>query len=114
MILGVTLLCVANYVLHYQDIHANYHIQGEVRSFSELFLETVHTFPASFVVALFAVLFSFFVFTLCGFHSFIVSINLTTQEKLSHKYDRFPRSPFSFGRCFKDWSRVICWTRRRM
>ena len=51
--------------------------------------------------------FSIFVFGLCGFHTFLINRNLTTQEKLKHMYDHLPRSPYSFGSRCKDWSKVI-------
>jgi len=52
------------------------------------------------------------VFALCGFHSYIVSLNLTTQEKLKHVYDVFPRSPFSYGGCFTNWVKVVLCPKR--
>lgn len=73
---------------------------------------TFKDYPASVCVAIFAVLFSIFVFALCGFHSFVISQNQTTQEKLKHTFDKFSRSPYSYGRCLKDWSKVICCPKR--
>ena len=61
--------------------------------------------------AFIAILFSIFVFGLCGFHTYLVQKALTTQEKLKHMYDSLPFSPFSHGRCFANWTKVICWPR---
>jgi len=54
-----------------------------------------------------------FVLTLIGFHIYILSLNLTTQEKLNHKYDKFPISPFSYGGVLSNWYRVICCPKKR-
>lgn len=48
-----------------------------------------------------------FVFALCGFHTYIICLGLTTQEKLKHIFDRFPTSPFTKG-FTRNWSKVIC------
>ena len=61
------------------------------------------------VGAFIAVLFSIFVFALCGFHSYIIGKALTTQELLKKVYVNLPGSPFSTGRCFANWKKVICW-----
>jgi hypothetical protein len=57
--------------------------------------------------------FSLFVVSLCGFHTYIITISLTTQEKLKHVYDRFPVSPFGFGSFLKEWSKVILFPKRK-
>lgn len=60
-----------------------------------------------------AILFSFFVLSLWCFHTFIIGINQTTQEKLNHKFTRFPRSPYSYGNACKNWMKVILCPRKR-
>ena len=57
-------------------------------------------------------MFSAFVILLFLFHSYIISENLTTQEKLKKTYKNFPKSPFSYGSCLTDWTKVICFPRR--
>jgi len=56
--------------------------------------------------------FSIFVFALFGFHSYIVAFNLTTQEQLTHKFKKFPISPYSYGSCWKNVTKVVCCTKR--
>lgn len=55
--------------------------------------------------------FSLFVFVLCGVHTYLIFKNLTTQELCKKTYKLFPRSPFSYGRNFANWKKVICWPR---
>ena len=69
-------------------------------------------YPMSLVIALFAIVFSIFVFALTGFHTYIVSLGVTTQEKLKHVYDHFPRSPWSTGNLFRNWAKIVCCPRR--
>lgn len=104
-----TTLCICNIVIHFNELRGN--PENEALSNSEVFLEVVKTYWVSLVGALFATLFSLFVFALCGFHTFLVFKALTTQEMLKKMYANMARSPFSTGLCLKNWKSVICWPR---
>ena len=52
--------------------------------------ETLWSYWGSILIAVYTILFGCFVFLLCAFHTYIISLNLTTYEKLKHNYDRFP------------------------
>jgi hypothetical protein len=49
------------------------------------------------------------VFALCGFHTYITALGLTTQEKPKHIYDRFKTSPFTYGNIFRDFVKAVFW-----
>ena len=113
MIFITTGLCIFNVILHYRDTkEAHLAEWGTHPPALDVWKETLKEWWGSIIVAFIAVLFSIFVFALMGFHSYIISINLTTQEKLKHVYDRFPKSPYSFVSCLTDWRKVICCPRR--
>ena len=104
-----TTMCVANIVIHYNELSDN--PENEDLSGAEVFWEVTKQYWVSMLGAFIAVLFSIFVFALCGFHSYLVCMALTTQECLKHMYDYLPSSPFSTGRCMGNWVNVVCWPR---
>ena len=102
-------MCIANLVIHYNELSDN--PENSDLSGTEIFWEVFQTYWVSMVGAFIAVLFSIFVFALCGFHTYLVFNALTTQELLKHVYENLGGSPFSTGRCFGNWNKVICWPR---
>jgi len=109
MIILFTTLCIANMVIHYGEVEENpenAHLSGP-----EVFHEVLKKYWASLLGAFIAVLFSIFVFSLCGFHTYLVQKALTTNEKLKGIYSGFAVSPFSHGRVSADWGKVVCWPR---
>jgi preprotein translocase subunit SecG len=113
LILLATSLSISNLVLHYQTISKGYSDTKMEQTSPKIFQETITEYPMSFFIAMFAILFSVFVLTLFSFHTYILSENLTTQEKLNHKYDKFPISPFSYGSVTSNWCKVICCPKKR-
>ena len=106
MIILFTTLCIANVVIHYNEISDDPSKQD--LSGGEIFLRVFKTYWISFAGTFVAVLFSIFVFALCGFHTMLIFRGLTTQEFLKHMYDNFPKSPFSYSGWFTNWKKVIC------
>lgn len=104
-----TTLCVANVVIHYNEVSDN--PENADLSGGEVYWEVTKKYWVSMVGAFIAVLFSLFVFALCGFHTYLVFTSLTTQERLKNVYNYLPSSPFSTGRCMVDWKKAICWPR---
>lgn len=104
-----TAMCIFNLVIHYHEVRDN--PVNKDLSGADCFYEVFAKYWASLIGAFIAVIFSIFVFGLWGFHTYLINKNLTTQEKLKHIYDNYPISPFSYGRCFTDWRKVICWPR---
>jgi len=86
----LTCLCISNLWLHYADTKQ----RNPELTVWQLTGMTVRRFPASVAVALVANVFSFFVFALLGFHSMIVGLALTTQERLNQKYGHLGFSPY--------------------
>ena len=107
LIVVAATLCIANLVIHYQQVQETLLLAEDTASVGSILKEVLKQFPMSLVIAVFATVFSIFVFALCGFHTYLVSLNLTTQEKLKKTYDKFPRSPFSYGSVFADWKKSI-------
>jgi hypothetical protein len=70
-------------------------------------------YPTSYICGVVAVLGAVFVFLLSGYHSYIISLNYTTQEQQSGKYNRFPKSPFSYGSKLANWTNVILWKAKK-
>ena len=93
--------------MHFHEVRDN--PDNEDLDGGEVFFKVFQKYWASMVGAFIAILFSIFVFGLCGFHTYLIQKALTTQEKLKHMYDAFSVSPFSHGRCFANWKKVICW-----
>ena len=102
-----TVMCIANLVLHSSDL-ADDESLG-ISNGAERFGEVLKEYWASLIGVIIAGVFSIFVFGLCGFHTYLVMKSLTTQEMLKHTYDFLPRSPFSHGRTFTNWKKVVCW-----
>ena len=102
-----TFLCLANMILHVKDVKDD--PENEGMGGGEAFRETMKSYWISLVGSFIAVVFSIFVFGLCGFHTYLVHIGLTTQEKLKHIYDKYPISPFRHASCFPNWSKVVFW-----
>ena len=71
-----TSLCILNVVIEFQETRANH--SEEKLTNVEVWVLTFKEYWGSIVVAFVAVLFSIFVFALFGFHSYIISLNLTT------------------------------------
>ena len=69
-------MCIANMVIHYHELSDNpdYSDQSNFEIFGEVF----KAYWVSMVGAFIAVLFSIFVFALCGFHTYLVGKALTT------------------------------------
>ena len=103
-----TSMCIANMVIHYQELEDDPDLD---HSGSEIFGEVMKKYWASFIGSFIAVLFSIFVFGLCGFHTYLVQSALTTQEKLKGIYKNYPISPYSHGRNLANWVKVVCWPR---
>ena len=105
MLMGLsTAMCIANLWLEVEETKEH--------SISYALNEAAKKYPTSILVASFIVIFSIFVVTLCCFHSYLVGINQTTQEKLKHKFDGFPQSPYSYGGILRNWLKVIICPRR--
>ena len=102
-------MTIANLAIHYEEVRDN--PENEDLSGSDVFYEVFAKYWVSMLGSLIALVMSIFVFGLCGFHSYLVSVALTTQEKLKHTYDYLGRSPYSHGRFFKNWKKVVCWPR---
>ena len=71
-----TTLCLTNVVIHYNELRdnpKNDHLSG-----GEVYWEVTKTYWVSMLGAFIAVLFSLFVFALCGFHTYLVFLALTT------------------------------------
>ena len=78
-IMLTTSLCILNVVIHYQETKANHYDElGATPDFGPTMWITLKEYWGSVVVAFIATLFSIFVFALFGFHSYIISLNLTT------------------------------------
>lgn len=107
MIILFTTLCIANLVIHYQEVSAD--PDNEDKSFISVTGKVLSKYWASFVGAFIAIIFSIFVFGLCGYHSFLVSTALTTQEHLKGVYAKFSMSPFSHGRAWANWKKTVLW-----
>ena len=105
LVILCTAMCIANLWLEVTEV--------DYDSNAEALNETAKKYPTSILVGCFVILFSIFVLALCGFHSFLIGINQTTQEKLNHKFDRFTKSPYSYGSLFKNWLKVIFWPKNR-
>ena len=74
-----TALCILNVVIHYRDTKADHFEElGVHPKAMDVWKITLKEYWGSVVVAFVAVLFSIFVFALFGFHSYIISLNLTT------------------------------------
>lgn len=69
-------MCLANIVIHYNEVRDN--PDNEDLSGAEVFWEVFKQYWVSMLGAFIAVLFSIFVFALCGFHSYLVCKALTT------------------------------------
>ena len=87
--------------------------QGDLFAYDNVLNEAIANYPVSIIVGTISVVFSVFVLTLCGFHTYIVGLNQTTQEKLSHKFVRYPWSPFSKG-FILNWKEVLLWPRKQI
>ena len=75
-IILLVIMCIANLVIDYNEIEAaeeNVDMAGH-----EVFGETMKAYWWSFIAAFFAIVFSIFVFGLCGFHTYLISKALTT------------------------------------
>lgn len=106
-ILLFTVMCIANMVIHYNEVSdEEVHLSGP-----EVFGKVLSKYWISIVGAFIAILFSIFVFGLWGFHTYLVHIGLTTQEKLKHIYDKYPISPYRHGSSLANWSKVVLWPR---
>lgn len=101
-------MCIANVLIHYQETFEEDLVANPETTWKEAFWDTLSRYWSSVLGAFVAFLFSIFIFALCGFHSYIVSRALTTQEKLKHVYDYLPRSPFSFGKKRTDCRKILC------
>ena len=101
-------MCIANMVIHYQELEDDPDFSD---SGSDIFGEVMKKYWASLIGSFIAVLFSIFVFGLCGFHTYLVQSALTTQEKLKGIYKNYPISPYSHGRNLANWVKVVCWPR---
>ena len=75
--------------------------------------EAVRSYPVSIIIGCLCILFSIFVITLFGFHTFLIGLNLTTQEKLNHKFDWLGSSPYTYGSACKNWIKVIICPRKK-
>ena len=63
-------LCIANLVLHFHEVRDN--PDNEDLNGGEVFFKVFQKYWASMVGAFIAILFSIFVFGLCGFHTYLV------------------------------------------
>ena len=75
-ILLLVIMCIANLVIDYAEIEASEDSVGLAGH--EIFGETMASYWWSFLAALFCLIFSIFVFGLCGFHTYLISKSLTT------------------------------------
>lgn len=107
LIIVATVICIANLVIHFHEIEAQLLLAGEEVAISPILNQVLKHFPMSLIIALFTIVFSLFVLALFVFHSYLLCVNLTTQEKLKKTYSKFPRSPFSYGSCWADWKKVL-------
>ena len=69
-------MCIANMVIHYGEVEDN--PDNSDLSGAEVFGEVMKEYWISIVGSFIASVFSIFVFGLCGFHTYLVSIGLTT------------------------------------
>ena len=69
-------MCICNIVIHYNEV-SDSPDNDELES-SEVFGKVFKKYWVSLVSGFIAVLFSIFVFALCGFHTFLVFKALTT------------------------------------
>ena len=71
-----TIMCIANLAMHFEEVQddpANIGLNG-----GEIFYKVFSQYWASLIGGFIAVLFSIFVFGLCGFHTYLINRNLTT------------------------------------
>lgn len=71
----MTAMCVANLWLDYINLRSKYQNENAPQDSWQLFKMIAAAYPASFAIAIFSIVFSIFVFALCGFHSFLVGVN---------------------------------------
>lgn len=75
-IILLVIMCIANLVIDYEEIEEAE--ENKDMAGYEIFGETMRAYWWSFVAAFFAIVFSIFVFGLCGFHTYLISKALTT------------------------------------
>ena len=82
MMLLAIYLCVSNVAIHFQETKDLHLEDGSYESNWQIWKLTLSLYAGSIVVALYAILFGVFVFALTVFHTYIITENLTTYEKL--------------------------------
>ena len=82
MMLLAIYLCISNVIIHFQETKDLHLEDGSYESNWQILKLTLSEYAGSIVIALYAILFGVFVFALTAFHTYIISENLTTYEKL--------------------------------
>ena len=82
MMLLTIVLSIMNVFVHFYETKED-HLEEEIfRSNGDIWKLTCQKYWGSIAIAFYALLFGVFVFGLCGFHTWIISLNLSTYEKL--------------------------------
>ena len=69
-------MCIANLLIHYHEVRDN--PENYFWSNGDVYFEVFKNYWVSIVGAFIAILFAFFVFGLCGFHTYLVCKGATT------------------------------------
>ena len=112
MMLLAIYLCISNVLIHFYETRDQHREDQVYQSNWQIWKLTLGSYAGSIIIAVYAILFGVFVFALTIFHSYIITENLTTYEKLKKQYVRFPQSPFAFQSCLTNWTKFICCLRR--
>ena len=105
MIFILTAMCITNLSVEHRMVQE----RNPEESRLAVWKQVASSYPLSYICGLVAVAGSIFVFGLTGFHAYITSLGLTTQEKLAKKYVRYPWSPFTYASWRENWTKVLLW-----
>ena len=75
-------MCILNVHLHFQETREAHKEEERFESNWAVLRLTLWSYWGSILIAIYAIVFGIFVFGLTGFHTLIISENLTTYEKL--------------------------------
>lgn len=78
LILHITAMCIANLWLQHQHVTQLEQSNNELYSTSSALNEAIANYPVSIIVGIISIVFSVFVITLWGFHTYLVGLNQTT------------------------------------
>ena len=82
MMLLAIYLCISNVLIHFYETRDQHREDQVYQSNWQIWKLTLGSYAGSIIIAVYAILFGVFVFALTVFHSYIITENLTTYEKL--------------------------------